>query len=168
MKLTSLATLVAFTAFTTVSAQGTTSLHVPGFDPQPLSADVIGVDASSGQTTWAVQAGPGGDFPGTVTLVEGSDYASMFYVGASPETTFTMDMGCTYQNGQAICSGTQDGQALPTETAPADTPIAVVVGSTAVANAPAATGATTGASTPAPASNPTNPVAAYHSGFQYF
>ncbi|KAF5352722.1 hypothetical protein D9756_006007 [Leucocoprinus leucothites] len=149
MKFTSFATLVAFTAFTTVSAQATTSIIVPGFDAQPLSADVIGVDTSAGQTTWAVQAGPGGDMPGTATLVEGSDYASIHYIGLSPETTFTMDYGCTYQGGQAICSGTRDGQAA-TETGSADTPIAVVVGSTAAPNAPTPVAATpnTGGSGP--------------------
>jgi hypothetical protein len=49
-----------------------TSLFIPGFDPQPLSADILGVDAQ-GRTTWAVHAGSPTDtfndspFPGTGT-----------------------------------------------------------------------------------------------------
>ena len=35
---------------TVVTAQST-SLYIPGFDPQPISADIVGVD-SSGHTTW--------------------------------------------------------------------------------------------------------------------
>jgi hypothetical protein len=37
-------------------AQRSTSLYIPGFDPQPVSADVIGV-GSDGRTTWALHKG---------------------------------------------------------------------------------------------------------------
>lgn len=47
-----------------------TSLYVPGFTAQPMSADVLGVDAE-GRTTWALQGeaaqtiGGKAGFPGT-------------------------------------------------------------------------------------------------------
>lgn len=37
-----------------VAAQ--TSLFIPGFDPQPISADILGVDSES-RTTWALHKG---------------------------------------------------------------------------------------------------------------
>lgn len=52
-----------------LDALAQTSLYVPGFDPQPLSAKQVGV--ADGRTTWELVAGqPTGtfdnsDFPGT-------------------------------------------------------------------------------------------------------
>lgn len=53
-----------------MNAQSTTALYIPGFDPQPLIADVGGV-GSGDHTTWLIHAGkPTGtedpsDFQGT-------------------------------------------------------------------------------------------------------
>lgn len=64
---------------TGVTAQ--TSLYIPGFDPQPISADIMGVD-SEGRTTWALHKGAA-----TGTTDDGSDFvgtgvfASIFSTG---------------------------------------------------------------------------------------
>lgn len=125
---------------------------------------MIGVDTAAGQTTWAVQAGQDpnwedGFLPGTgkhvaailwyrplttfwvstATVVQGSDYASILYIGSGQTTTFTIAYGCTYQGGQAICTGTQGGQVFTETDTAQPTPIAVAVGTTA------APGATPGA-----------------------
>ncbi|KAF8969591.1 hypothetical protein BDZ97DRAFT_1754435 [Flammula alnicola] len=44
--------------FTGIDAQSqsSTALYIPGFDPQPISADVIGV-GPDGRTTWALHQG---------------------------------------------------------------------------------------------------------------
>lgn len=39
-----------------IAALAQTSLFIPGFDPQPISADILGVDAQ-GRTTWALHKG---------------------------------------------------------------------------------------------------------------
>jgi len=94
-----------------------TSLYIPGFDPQPLSADILGTDAQ-GRTTWAIHAGTptgtfiGADdvFPGTATLVEGPNdafftYADVVSIGAR----------CSLSGNVAACSATESGS-LVTET----------------------------------------------------
>ncbi|KAF9532874.1 hypothetical protein CPB83DRAFT_846525 [Crepidotus variabilis] len=129
-------------------AQSTTSLFLPGFDPQPLSADVAGV-GSDGHTTWAIQKGkPTGtedpsDFPGTVTLVQGPNDVSMTY--AVPGVT--MAISCSISASiSAVCS--EDGQ---TATVPYE-PIAVQLGSTiAGAPTPVPTASGSSASNVAPA-----------------
>ncbi|KAF9042743.1 hypothetical protein BDZ89DRAFT_1128363 [Hymenopellis radicata] len=62
-----------------------TSLYFPGFDPQSLSVDVLGVEGD--KTTYAVQKGvytnsleDESGFEGTATLVEGPDSAYFTYV----------------------------------------------------------------------------------------
>ncbi|KZT27903.1 hypothetical protein NEOLEDRAFT_1130398 [Neolentinus lepideus HHB14362 ss-1] len=41
---------------TALSVQAQTSLYIPGFDDQPLSASLIGV-GSDDRTTWAIMSG---------------------------------------------------------------------------------------------------------------
>lgn len=41
-----------------VVAAQQTSLIIPGFDAQPFSVDVLGVDSQASRTTWAVHNGP--------------------------------------------------------------------------------------------------------------
>jgi len=94
-----------------------TSLFIPGFDPQPISADVVGVDAG-GSTTWALQPGSvtadeDQSFEGTVTLVEGADGAQLTY--ADDALSLTLGYDCTFSSGVALCSGAADGTAF-TET----------------------------------------------------
>jgi len=108
--------LVLFAA--SVLAQ--TSLFIPGFDPQPLSADILGVDVQ-GRTTWALHAGSPTDtfsnaeFIGTATLVEGPNDASLTYV--APAAQFTIGIDCTLSDTLAVCSATSGGTvATATET----------------------------------------------------
>ncbi|KAJ7137854.1 hypothetical protein C8R44DRAFT_847923 [Mycena epipterygia] len=100
-----------------------TSLIIPFVDPQPISADIIGVDTALTRTTWALHQGaftgtwtdPQGEFPGTATLVEGTDYASFTYVVAQPEATVTAGGVCSINGGIAVCTAAAD-DAIVTET----------------------------------------------------
>jgi len=101
-----------------VSVSAQTSLFIPGFDPQPLSADILGVD-TQGRTTWALHPGSPTDtlndagLIGTATLVEGPNDASLTYV--APQ--FTMGVACTLSDSLAVCSATSGGTvATATET----------------------------------------------------
>ncbi|KAG6867609.1 hypothetical protein C0993_000550 [Termitomyces sp. T159_Od127] len=130
---------VALAAFTgAVAAQ--TSLFIPGFDPQPISADILGVDAQ-GRTTWALHQGALTDtfedpsFPGTATLVEGANDVSFTYV--APSDLFTAGTECTLSDSLAICSGTVDGEPV-TETDTFNF-INVQAGTTAVLSSPTVT-----------------------------
>ncbi|KAG5335212.1 hypothetical protein J132_09646 [Termitomyces sp. J132] len=130
------ALLAAFTG----TAVAQTSLYIPGFDPQPISADILGVDAQ-GRTTWALHQGAltdtfeEGSFPGTATLVEGTNDVSMTYV--APSGLFTMGTECTLSDGLAICSATVSGEPV-TETDTVNF-IDVQAGTTAVLTSPTAT-----------------------------
>ncbi|KAG6843809.1 hypothetical protein H0H93_016956 [Arthromyces matolae] len=129
-----------------------TSLYIPGFDPQPISADILGVDGQ-GRTTWAVHQGAltgtfdEVNFPGTATLVEGGNDAYLTYANSE----FTMGMDCNLSGGIAICSATVSGEPV-TET---DTIAYITVqggttytGAPAETSAPAASTGVSSASTP--------------------
>ncbi|KAG6915329.1 hypothetical protein DXG01_012101, partial [Tephrocybe rancida] len=114
-----------------------TSLYIPGFDPQPVSADILGVDGQ-GRTTWALHQGAltgtfdEASFPGTATLVEGADVVSFTY--ADPGGAFTVGRECSLSGGLAICSATLSGEAVTeTETA---SPFVVQVGTAAAPSTP--------------------------------
>ncbi|KAF9469414.1 hypothetical protein BDZ94DRAFT_1303886 [Collybia nuda] len=116
------------------SALAQTSLYIPGFDPQPISADILGVDAQ-GRTTWALHQGArtgtfdDSGFIGTATLVEGPNDVSFTF--AAPE--FTMGIGCSLSGDVAVCStGTGAEAAVATETI---SRILVQAGTTAAAAA---------------------------------
>lgn len=47
---------VVLTVYVQVGVAAQTSLYIPGFDPQPVSANVLGV-GSDGRTTWQIQPG---------------------------------------------------------------------------------------------------------------
>jgi len=97
--------VAAFTFIGFVSAQ--TSLFIPGFDPQPISAKELGA-GSDGRTTWelipGVTSGTFDDygFAGTATLIAGpsdvqvvlSDSADGIYLSES----------CAISNGIANCN----------------------------------------------------------------
>ncbi|KAJ7461630.1 hypothetical protein FB451DRAFT_1497688 [Mycena latifolia] len=111
------------------TADTETSLIVPFGDPQAISADLLGVDAAQGRTTWALRQGtytgtwtnPQGSFPATATLVEGADYASFTYaVPAGPDpgdVAFTVGGECTLDRaaGVAVCVAAGEGTTV-TET----------------------------------------------------
>ncbi|KAF8163658.1 hypothetical protein B0H34DRAFT_332303 [Crassisporium funariophilum] len=92
-----------------VISQPSTSLYIPGFDPQPVRADIIGV-GNDGRTTWALQQGKPEPsvtynpilFIGTATLVEGPNDAFLTYANA--DAHFTMGQSCTFSESTlAIC-----------------------------------------------------------------
>ncbi|KAJ3493374.1 hypothetical protein NLJ89_g11034 [Agrocybe chaxingu] len=93
-----------------VQCQLSTSLYIPGFDPQPISASVVGVGAD-GRTTWALRKGQPDatdtssypDFFGTATLVQGPNDASLTY--ADSRAQFTIGQICSFsENTLAICT----------------------------------------------------------------
>ncbi|TFK36331.1 hypothetical protein BDQ12DRAFT_633921 [Crucibulum laeve] len=111
--------LINLTSF--VRAQ--TSLYIPGFDPQPVSADVIGV-GSGGRTTWALHKGEATnnaenpEFIGTATLVQGPHDVSLTY--ANSAASFTIGQACTLLEELAICTIVAAGStAVQTEVASA-------------------------------------------------
>ncbi|KAG5644044.1 hypothetical protein DXG03_009196 [Asterophora parasitica] len=155
---------LTFVAVFAGSALAQTSLFIPGFDPQPISADILGVDGQ-GRTTWALHQGAvtnsaqEGSFPGTgksnnlvgplATLVEGANDVSFTYV--PPNNAFTLGQQCSLSGGLAICSATISGQVV-TETETAN-PILVQVGTTApLSTATGTAAASTATGTPSRAS----------------
>lgn len=124
---------------TDVHAQ--TSLYIPGFDPQPVSASQLGIGAD-GRTTWELKPGvTSGTFDeigfiGTgmfklqglpmkyififilATLVEGPNDAHLVYSDAA--ASFVVEENCSINGGVAVCSiviasGTSTETALETE-----------------------------------------------------
>ncbi|KAJ3569914.1 hypothetical protein NP233_g4746 [Leucocoprinus birnbaumii] len=127
-----------------VAAQLQTSLILPGFEPQPFSVDVLGVDSQSSRTTWAVHNGPTDAtflpedaFPGVATVIEGSDYVSVNYIytdtadpNGSPATN-TFALECTITASPVgDCSGSVFGTQVAT-TQTTFTPFPVLVGTPA-------------------------------------
>jgi hypothetical protein len=104
-------------------AQESTLLYIPGFDPQALSADVIGV-GSDGRTTYVLQAPavqPTGTlfdnsdpFPATATLVEGSDYASVGAMFDDGDSTINFGAACTISASVALCTAGNGAQTITT------------------------------------------------------
>ncbi|KAJ7073940.1 hypothetical protein C8F01DRAFT_1098749 [Mycena amicta] len=90
------------------------SLTYPAPDDAPMSAQVLGVDAASGHTTYAV-ARPEADGNGstvgvfTQTVIAGSDYLSMTLSAVAPEETFVEGFECNFVDGDAVCVGAEDG-----------------------------------------------------------
>jgi len=122
-----------FVVVLTGVAAAETSLFIPGFDPQAISADIQGVDGQ-GHTTWLLHQGASSGtldvfFQGTATLVEGAGEAFLTYVSAS----FTMGSDCTLAGSLAICPATISGSVvLGTESA---IPFPVQVGTVTTTNA---------------------------------
>ncbi|KIJ68885.1 hypothetical protein HYDPIDRAFT_105398 [Hydnomerulius pinastri MD-312] len=125
------------------------SLYMPGFDPQPISVNIVGV-GSDGETTYQVVPGePTGTwvgqdpaFIGTGTLVEGAGNAVFSYANAELSLSFVES--CTIVNGIATCNNMDAGQTTFVDEENA-TPMLVQGGGTA---APAPTGSS-GSGTPA-------------------
>ncbi|KAF8077599.1 hypothetical protein FPV67DRAFT_1662415 [Lyophyllum atratum] len=145
-------------AFFVGSALAQTSLYIPGLDPQPLIADILGVDGQ-GRTTWALHQGAltdpaDGGLPGTATLVEGANDVSFTYV--PPGGAFTIGRECSLSGNLAICSATVSGEAV-TETETADR-ILVQAGTTAAPSTPTNKADTTTGSPSQPTSKPNSPA----------
>ncbi|KAI0723840.1 hypothetical protein C8T65DRAFT_714787 [Cerioporus squamosus] len=129
-------------------AAAETTLYIPGFDPQQITADVEGVDAS-GHTTYrfgpGVTSGTYEDSPGIVgsaTLVAGATDAHL--VWNNPELGISMSEDCGISGSIAVCTVAVSAEdslqtGVVTETASGF----VVQGNAAAAtSAPAGTGAT--------------------------
>ncbi|KAI0351654.1 hypothetical protein OH77DRAFT_1439155 [Trametes cingulata] len=103
--------LLAFgVQFTDLSLSGITAatLYIPLLDPQPITADVEGVDAS-GHTTWRIGPGvPSGTFtqdPGlfaSATLVEGATDAHLVEIDTVLGLSLSGD--CGISGGVAACT----------------------------------------------------------------
>ncbi|TFK30235.1 hypothetical protein FA15DRAFT_581429, partial [Coprinopsis marcescibilis] len=88
--------------------RGQTSLYIPGFEPVPVSADIVGID-EQGRTTWRLQKGastpgitPRVDFIGTATLVEEDRGVSFTY--SNSEAGFAIGQQCTFSDDFAVCT----------------------------------------------------------------
>ncbi|KAI0807815.1 hypothetical protein C8Q74DRAFT_1229450 [Fomes fomentarius] len=102
----SLAVVGALAVFVSVAAAETT-LYIPGFDPQPITADVEGVDAQ-GRTTYRLGAGvtsgtyedPAG-LVNSATLVLGPSDAHLVY---NDPGQLSLSEDCAINNGVAQCT----------------------------------------------------------------
>ncbi|PFH48992.1 hypothetical protein AMATHDRAFT_49079 [Amanita thiersii Skay4041] len=139
--LTFITTFALFAKLPVTSAQSETTLRLPGFDPQPLSANFLSTD-SQGMTIWELK---GSDIPGTVTLVEGPGYVSLGVV----DPAFTLNEACGVTGDIAVCTVTANGE-VHTGTDIHATPITVLLGTPP----PSATaGAASVTATPGPSSS---------------
>ncbi|KAJ3001883.1 hypothetical protein NUW54_g6157 [Trametes sanguinea] len=126
--LTSMKKAVAGFILTAFSARyanaDVTTLYIPGYDPQAVTADIEGVDAS-GHTTWRLGPGvPSGTFTGnggmelaSITLVEGPTDAHL--VESDPMISFLAVEDCGFSGGIAVCTVSghaQDESLTDTET----------------------------------------------------
>ncbi|PIL24339.1 hypothetical protein GSI_14092 [Ganoderma sinense ZZ0214-1] len=100
-------TLAAIALFASLAAADTT-LYIPGFDPQAITANNVGTDAS-GHTTWVI--GPGvtsgtyEDAPGiehSATLVAGATDAHLVY--NDPVASVSLSEDCAINGGLAVCT----------------------------------------------------------------
>ncbi|OBZ65741.1 hypothetical protein A0H81_14292 [Grifola frondosa] len=145
MLLASAATYVQF-----VAAQ--VSLYIPGFDPQPITADELGVGAD-GQTTWRI--GPGvtsgtytqdaGIF-GSATLIAGPSNAHLIYDNGG----LSIDDNCAISGSLAFCT-VVDSAAGTIESGPVTEtaiPMEVQVGSATDAGTTTAAGNSSNTSSP--------------------
>ncbi|KAI0748452.1 hypothetical protein C8Q80DRAFT_739511 [Daedaleopsis nitida] len=146
-------------------AAAQTTLFIPGFDPQAITADIEGVDAQ-GRTTYRIGGGVasgtfdvGGNPPGVSgTLVAGSTEAHLVY--NIPVASLAISEDCSINGEVAVCTGVvsaPDGvqTVLETETASGF----VVQGNTAAAPTASAS-ANTGGASAAAGTDPASPTAA--------
>lgn len=155
-----LATTLLAVVLSDVAAQ--TTLYIPGADPQPITASVLGV-GSGGETTWLL--GPGVSsgtlddvgIPGPATLIEGPNTAKFIF--DFPADSLSLEDDCEINDGVATCVVVvaTDGTTVTTTTTETvvpftvqgggPAPTAVTGSSTAVVSTPSAgSGAGTGAS----------------------
>ncbi|CDO73653.1 hypothetical protein BN946_scf185014.g123 [Trametes cinnabarina] len=171
MKATTASALALFAMLQASLVLAQTSLYIPGFDPQPITADVEGVDAQ-GRTTWRLGPGvtsgtyedPAG-IEGSATLV--ADATEAHFIWANTELSMTLSEDCSISGSTAVCSGFADvegtGQSLfatetvspfevqgnaaaPTATAPAGGSSGASSGSGAASNTSAGSSAPTAGS----------------------
>ncbi|KAF8205596.1 hypothetical protein K438DRAFT_1818083 [Mycena galopus ATCC 62051] len=152
--------------FSYVAADSETTLIVPFADPQPISADILGIDTANGRTTWELHQGaftgtwtdPQGSFPGTATLVEGADYASFTYAveDSDPmDANFVIGGECSFAGGVEVCVVAQSaaGQVATQTETDTVTPFGLQIAATGApgsspSGAPATSGGAQSGSTP--------------------
>ncbi|THH01650.1 hypothetical protein EW026_g1087 [Hermanssonia centrifuga] len=87
-------------------AWGQTSLYIPGFDPQPVAANELGVGAD-GETTWLLAPGvssgtlDGPDIFGPATLIAGPTQAHLIY---DDPAGYSLDDDCGVNGDIAECT----------------------------------------------------------------
>ncbi|KAM5532312.1 hypothetical protein V8D89_013991 [Ganoderma adspersum] len=134
-----------------------TTLYIPGFDPQAITANNIGTDAS-GHTTWVI--GPGvtsgtyEDAPGiehSATLVAGATDAHLVY--NDPVASVSLSEDCAINGGLAVCTVVASAEgsvqsAVETETATGFVVQGAASGPTSSASASASATGTGSSSSP--------------------
>jgi len=136
------------------------TLFVPGFNEEPLSAGVLGVDEFASRTTWAILPGtqtgvvPAPSFTDAATLIEGPSDARMLFG--------TFDISCTITTGFAFCTGDRGFPITPQELGTA-TAFVLQGGGPLTSSLPnptaTAAGATLTDAAPAPADTAVSPAA---------
>ncbi|KAI0331078.1 hypothetical protein GY45DRAFT_1361029 [Cubamyces sp. BRFM 1775] len=112
MKAFSASTLALLATLQASIVLAQTSLYIPGFDAQAITADVEGVDAQ-GRTTWRIGPGamsgtyedPAGII-GSATLV--ADATEAHLVWENTEVSMTLSEDCAIANGLAVCGVVAD------------------------------------------------------------
>ncbi|KAJ7578464.1 hypothetical protein C8J56DRAFT_898013 [Mycena floridula] len=161
-----IAVVPALLALFTAPTVAQISLYIPGFDAQPISADVLGVDGQ-GRTTWALHAGAPTnsddqvDFVGTATLVEGPNDATLTLV----EENITIGYVCALSAGVAKCSGPGENGAIVTETESISF-MAVQAGTTVAQSKPTGTGASDSVKASSQTASSGSPTSTSNAGFK--
>ncbi|CCL99625.1 uncharacterized protein FIBRA_01644 [Fibroporia radiculosa] len=94
------------TFFLVEYAAAITSLYIPGFDPQPVTANVLGVGAD-GATTYLIAPGVSSGtfddsgFDGPATLVVGASSVGLTYIDPNVGNLFE---NCGIADGLAVCT----------------------------------------------------------------
>lgn len=88
-------------------AADVTSLYIPGFDPQPVTANELGA-GSDGYTTYVIAPGVTSGtlddygFYGPATLVVGASAAAVTYI--DPDLGISVEENCQISGGLAVCN----------------------------------------------------------------
>ncbi|TBU35580.1 hypothetical protein BD311DRAFT_707685 [Dichomitus squalens] len=134
-------------------AAAQTTLYIPGFDPQAITADEVGTDAS-GHTTWVI--GPGvtsgtyEDAPGIIgsaTLVAGASDAHL--VWNDPVDSLFLSEDCAINGGIAVCTAVASVEGVISTAIETETATGFVVQGNSAAPTAAAPGGSSGSNTAA-------------------
>ncbi|KAG6825737.1 hypothetical protein H0H92_002609 [Tricholoma furcatifolium] len=132
------------------AAVAQTSLYDPGFDSQPTSTDILGIDGQ-GSTSWAYQGGSTGSFDGD-SFLSTESASVIFLTMVDPGASHTILEACSFSSDLMFCSVTYSGE--PLTAAETFTPINVQAGTTILSTSTSAPSFTSIPSSPAPGSSP--------------
>ncbi|KAI0830106.1 hypothetical protein BC628DRAFT_1313834 [Trametes gibbosa] len=133
-----------------------TTIYIPLLDPQPITADLEGVD-SSGHTTWRIGPGvPSGTLTEdsglftSATLVAGP--TDMHLVENDPALSFAITADCGVDGGVAVCTVAASGNGVVSTTVQTETAVGfdVQVAATASIAGSGSSSSARGAPTPLP------------------